>query len=308
MVIPCVTEWDWRYSNVSKKRNYEAEQQNHATYYMYYNRLKDYALSMFEWDGLPDSVSERYLEIVMYRDGRTVFFKDPELGFMTLPVTIGSTINAYEDPTGYVAYSVNYPQRNLTPDEAVVIYNSYSRTAMMPIIEQFARRLAHVERAMDVNIQATKTPVLILADESQRLTMLNAYMQYNGNEPFIFGNKSGFDKDAFKVLKTDAPLYTDKLMQYRHDLWNNAMTFLGIGNAKQDKRERLVSDEVAANDEQIQSSRFVWLQARQDACMKINNMFGLNLSVDFKLNKAAIPEIDEIEEPGNNNPIDERGK
>ena len=43
---------------------------------------------------------------------------------------------------------------------------------------------------MDVNIQAQKTPILILAEESQRLTMQNAYMQYDGNEPFIFGNKS----------------------------------------------------------------------------------------------------------------------
>lgn len=292
---------------MSKKNRYEAEQLNHNTYQMYYNRLKDYALSMFEWDGLPDSVSERYLEVVMYRDGRTVFFEDPELGFMTLPVTIGSTINAYEDPTGYVAYSVNYPPRNLTPDEAVVIWNSYSRTAMLPIIEQFARRLANVERAMDVNIQATKTPVLILADESQRLTMLNAYYQYSGNEPFVFGNKSGFDKDAFRVLKTDAPLYTDRLMQYRHDLWNNAMTFLGIGNAKQDKRERLVSDEVAANDEQIQASRYVWLQARQDACRQINEKFNLTLSVDFKLN-AATPEIDDFDLEGNNNGNDERGQ
>jgi hypothetical protein len=279
---------------MSKKRTYEAEQWNAATYQMYYNRLKDYALSMFEWNGLPDTVSERFLEIVMYRDGRTVFFKDPTLGFMTLPVTIGSSINAYEDPTKYIAYSVNYNQRELDPNEAVVIYNNYSRTAMRPIIEQFARRLAHVERAMDVNIQATKTPVLLLADESQRLTMLNAYQQYNGNEPFIFGNKTGFDKDAFRVLKTDAPLYVDKLMQYRHDLWNSAMTFLGIGNAKQDKRERLVSDEVAANDEQIQSSRFVWLQSRQDACKQINEMFGLNVSCDFKLNAAAENEIEDL--------------
>ena len=76
----------------------------------------------------------------------------------------------------------------------------------------------------------------------------------------------------------------DKLQAYKHNLWNEAMTFLGVGNAKQDKKERLVADEVSANDEQIQGSRYIMLNARQDACNEINKMFGLNISVDFKLN------------------------
>ena len=78
---------------------------------------------------------------------------------------------------------------------------------------------------------------------------------------------------------------TDKLLTYKHNLWNEAMTFLGIGNAKQDKKERLVTSEVKANDEQIFSSREIMLIARRQACEKINKMFGLNISVDFKLNK-----------------------
>lgn len=277
-----------------KKQSWDSAISNDRTYLMYYNRLRDYALAMFEWEGLPDTVNKRFLELKMLEVGQVIFHNDPEFGFMVAPVMVGGTINHYEEPTSYKAVSIGY-NRDVSPDKGVVIWNNYSRTSILPILETYAFRLYQVEKTMDVNINAQKTPVLILADESQRLTMQNLYMQYEGNEPFIFGNKSGFDKDAVQVLKTDAPFVSDKLMEYKHNLWNEAMTFLGVGNAKQDKKERLVSDEVAANDEQIQTSRFHMLQARQDACEQINKMFGLNVSVDFKLNKIQVEESEEKE-------------
>lgn len=266
-----------------KMQSWESDIANVKTYDMYYDRLRDYALSMFEWKGLPEEINVRFLEVKMFEEGRVVFHKDPNFGYMVSPVMYGGEINYYNEPTMLKAVAVGY-NRDLSPDEGVIIWNNYSRTPIIPTIRAYAYRLYQVEKTMDVNINAQKTPVLILADESQRLTLLNAYMQYEGNEPFIFGNKSGFDKDAIQVLETGAPFVSDKLMEYKHNLWNEAMTYLGVGNSKQDKKERLVADEVAANDEQIQTSRYHMLQARQEACEQINKMFGLNVSVDFKLN------------------------
>lgn len=281
-----------------KKQTDEGMIQNTETYEMYYNRLRDYAISMFEWEGLPDSINERFLEIKLYEEGKVVFFEDPDMGMLSLPVTYGQ-LNVYGEPVNYKAVSIGY-NRDLTIDDAVIMYANYSRKPIDYIIRQYARRLMQVERTMDVNIHAQKTPVLVLTEEeSQRLTMKNMYMQYDGNEPFIFAYKKGFNPDSVTVLKTDAPFVSDKLMEYKHNLWNEAMTFLGVGNAKQDKKERLVSDEVSANDEQIEGARFIMLKARQEACKKINDMFGTNISVDFKFNKDAervAEEGDEIEE------------
>lgn len=260
---------------------------NEQTYHMYYNRLRDYALSMFQWEGLEEhiGVNERFLEITMYKNGRTVWFIDDSLGqLLAMPVIDGGAVDIYNNPTKYKAYSTGY-NKDLTPEEAVIMYSNYSRTPMDFVVRLYAQRLTQVERTMDVNIAAQKTPLIVLAEESQRLTLKNALEQYEGFEPFVFGNKSGFDKEAFQVLLTPAPFVTDKLMEYKHNLWNEAMTFLGVGNAKQDKKERLVADEVAANDEQITGARQIFLKARQEACEKINKMFGTNISVDFKFNK-----------------------
>lgn len=266
-----------------KTTKWESAILNSDTYNMYYQRLRDYALNIFEWTGLPESINVRFLETTMMDEGRCVFFEDKTLGFLGLPVQYGGKVNVYNEPTEYKAVSIHY-NKDLTPDNAVIMYGMYSRQTLNQIIRLFARRLYQVERTMDVNIQAQKTPVLILADETQRLTLQNMYMQYDGNEPFIFGNKNGFDKESITVLQTEAPFVSDKLQAYKHNLWNEAMTFLGVGNAKQDKKERLVADEVSANDEQIQGARYIMLNARQDACKAINKMFGLNISVDFKLN------------------------
>jgi hypothetical protein len=266
---------------MGKKKNV-TEWENERTYQMYFCRLRDYALSVFKWEGLPETVNERFLELIMFQEGKILFFKDEELGgFLTLPFTYRG-FNVYREPVDFTAISTNYT-KDYDKDNAVPIWSNFSRHPIQWIIEEYARRLYWVERALDLNIRQQKFPYLILGEESQRLTLMNALEKWEGNEPFVFGYKTGFDKESFQTLLTPVPFVADKLLEYKHNLWNEAMTFLGIGNAKQDKKERLVADEVAANDEQIESSREVMLKARQVACEQINHMFNLNISVDYRL-------------------------
>jgi hypothetical protein len=280
-----------------KKESWDGAISNKATYEMWFNRLRNYALSVFEWEGLPPSINVRYLETQLLTYGQVVFFEDEHIGHLALQVQTGGVVNHYMEPTAYKAVSFNY-NKDLTPDDSVIIYDNMDRTPRLPTLEAYAQRLFQVEKTMDVNINSQKFPIVILTDESQRLTMMNAMQQYAGNEPFIWGNKKGFDPESVRVIETGAPFVTDKLMSYKHNLWNEAMTFLGVGNSKQDKTERMVADEVAANDEQIQTSRHVLLETRQQACEQINKMFGLNVSVDFKLNIEKQEQIDR-EERGN---------
>lgn len=285
------------------RKKSKADYLNDQTYLMYYQRLQDYALNMFEWEGLPDTINVRFLELSMLNNGSVVFYKDPNFGFMAMPYVQKGAVNFYNDPVEYTPISIGYQGPLLDKDTGVIIWNNYSRTSINPILENFAYRLYKVERGMDVNIAQQKFPLIVLTDESQRLTMENLMEQWEGNELFIFGNKKGFDPESVKALPTGVPYVADKLMEYKHNLWNEAMTFLGIGNAKQDKKERLVADEVAANDEQIESSRYIMLRARQDACEQINQLFGLNVSVDFKLKIDQQNQMEEVDDNGPGDPV-----
>lgn len=260
---------------------WESAKLNNATYQQYYNRLTELSTVMFEWKGLPESVDERYLEMVLFRDGQAVFFLDEELGHLGLRCSVNGQLNVYGVPTNRRAHASNGYSKNLTDKDSVIIYNNYMHTNSMLDVEMFARRLYEVDRTIDVNIKAQKTPVLIQCSESQRLTMMNLYKQYEGNEPFIFGDKN-LDITGLKVLNTGAPFVADKLTQIKSQIWNEALTYLGISNTNVTKRERLISDEVLRSQGGTIASRYSRLEMRRIACEQINKMFGLNVKCDYR--------------------------
>ena len=247
----------------------------------YLNRLKEYALNMFEWINLPKTVDARFIELVLFEEGKINFFEDKLIGFLALRVNESGKQNVYNEFDKKYIYANNGFSRVRNLRNSVTIYNNYLRTPTYTTVNLYAIRLARVTRAIDLNIEAQKTPVLITCPENQKLSLKNVYEQYKGNAPVIYTD-SEFNLDSIKVLKTDAPFVVDKLTLYKHDIWNEVMTFLGVNNSNQDKKERLVTNEVDANDEQIEQARFNMLDARKDACKKINDMFGLNIDVKFR--------------------------
>lgn len=255
---------------------------NNLTYTDYFYRLMLLARSVFKWNNLPNNIDERWIERYLFTEGRCLFYKDPTLGFMVAKCTPSGQINYYDEPTLVTPYGTNYMGNPLENDkECVVIKNNDIMIPTSPTIQLFAMRLTEISRAIDVNIHAQKTPVMIRCSERQKNTLKTIYKQWNGFEPVIFGDKD-VDVDNFDVLNTEAPIVFDKLQIQKHAIWNECMTFLGINNANQDKRERLVDDEVQANNEQIELSAHVMLKARERACEMINKIFGTEISVELR--------------------------
>lgn len=269
---------------------YESAKMNNRTYIQYYNRLMELAVSMFEWKGLPDSIDARFLELALFGEGMAVFFKDEVLGYLCLRCMIAGPLDVYQIPTTREAYAVTGYRKTLDETDSVIIFNNLIHTNSMLDTEMFAKRLYNLERAIDVNANAQKTPILISCDETQRLTMKNLYMNYDGNQPFIFADK-GLNPNALRVLKTDAPYVADKLYTLKTQVWNEALTYLGISNINIQKRERLITDEVTRNQGGVIASRYSRLESRRQACDKINKMFDLNVSCDYREDFQVLDEI-----------------
>ena len=266
---------------------------NTGTYRQYYNRLVELAISMFEWKNLPDTVDPRFLELCLFTDGQVVFFNDPDLGYLTLQNACNGGFNVYRIPVKRRAYAVNGYQKDLSDKDSVIIFNNYLHTNSQLDAAMFARRLSDLDRSIDVNAKAQKTPILIKCDETQRLTMQNLYMQYDGNMPFIFADKS-LNTNQLQAIKTDAPYVADKLYQLKTQIWNEALTYLGISNINVQKKERLITDEVTRNQGGTIASRYSRLNARRDACKQINAMFGLDVWCDYREDYQAITEDNDI--------------
>lgn len=272
----------------------ESAKLNRLSFDFYFDRLKELAISMFEWENLPDSMDERFLEMTLFEDGQAIVFRDDVMGMLGLQVMIGGPLNVYRVPISRRAYAVNgYQNPDLTPENSVIVFNNMLRTNSYRDVMFFARKLYEVDRAIDVNIKGQKTPKVILCDENERLTMLNLFMKYDGNQPFIFGSKN-LDLKSIQTMDTSSPYLSDKLYQLKTQIWNEALTYLGISNVNFNKKERLVSDEVLRNSGSTVSSRYTRLNMREKAADEINRMFGTDIHVKYREDVQIVDDGNEL--------------
>lgn len=260
-----------------------------------YERFKKIAMSIFEWVNLPDSMDARYIEKCLYYLGSAGLLHTEEYGFINTKATSAGDFNIYGLPTAIQCYSYSFNEQrrlysgltgqdNDINSEAILVMNNWERIPTASTIELFALRLYEAERACDVNIKAQKTPVLLLIDENQRFTMKNLYEQYDGNTPVIFGDKNQLSMDMIKAIKTDAPFVANDIMQYKKEIWNEALSFLGVNNLSE-KRERLISDETNSNNELINLNLMSYLAPRKLACKQFNEKYGFtgDKAIDVKV-------------------------
>jgi hypothetical protein len=292
----------------------------------YFHRLQLMALSMFEWVNMPPLLSVRYLEKSLFETGKAAFIFDKTYGYMGLRCSTQDRLNPYGEPLKIRVFGENGYNKefNLFEDEkpledtpaaavvaltdtgtekAVMIKNNY---LMLPTIQSiclFCDRLYEIERSLDINIKLQKIP-LVMVGSDRSILSLKAFMEkVDGNSHVIYVDTS-MNLEGIKALKTDAPFLCDKLMEYKHDVWNEALSFLGVNNNPSvDKAERLLTDEVQSNNELIQLSSEIMLICRREACQEINKMFGLNIDVKLR----GRPEPGAEPEPGKPEPDAETG-
>lgn len=266
---------------------------NDKTYLDWLDRLRLIATSLFTWENLDKYAgvgASRFLEQSLFDNGRACFVQDSELGFLALKVNPSDKLNVYELPVKVMAWSIGY-NKEYNFDDVVYIMNNELQMPTAQSIQLYAYKLCEIDRTIDVNVIAQKTPVLIEGDTKTILTLKNVYMQYAGNTPFIFGNKQFDISNKLNVLKTDAPLIVGDLDIHKHEVFNECLTFLGVDNANTDKKERLITDEVESNDELIKYYLNCFYKTRKYACDQINEKFGLDIKIT--LNKDVLKLLDE---------------
>lgn len=277
---------------------------NNLTYIQYLRRLTELSISMFEWRNLPETVDARYIELHLFETGCMVYFNDEVMGNLCLDCLANGRLDVYGNPILRRAYSsYNNYQKLLKESDSVIIWNNYLHTNSVLDIKMYARRLYNLDRIIDVNANAQKTPVLVQGTEKQRLTLINLYKEFDGNAPFIFGDKN-LDLNTLRCLQTEAPYVADKIYQLKTQVWNEALTYLGISNINIQKKERLITDEVTRNQGGTIASRYSRLQSRREAVEKINAMFGTNIEVNYRKEFQNIDDNilgDETTESGGDN-------
>ena len=266
---------------------------NDSTYVDYLERMKKICLSMFEWQNLPTSMNARFIEMCLFYNGQAALLYDDNYGYINTMAADGGYINIYGLPTELNCYSYRFNQRRslyMTDtgeekgSECILVMNNYERVPTCATVNLFAYRLAEAQRTADVNIKAQRTPILLTTDQKQLFTLKKMYEEYDGNTPAIFADKNTITPDALKAIKTDAPFIAQNIMDYKREIWNEFLTFMGISNLSE-KRERMVTNEIDSNNELVNLNLQALLIPRKEACRQFNEKYGLmgDKAIDVKV-------------------------
>jgi len=265
------------------QRNSLAENDETTLQGMYERILGELAMNRFKWTGFPKSVDTRFLELQLHTNGLIVVFKDTgskrRAGtdhIFALRGTPSGQRNMMDNPVAFTLSGPGMEQHfqgvQLAINKCVPIWPNYFRRTDWDIISTYSRKLAKIDRTIEINMESARRTKVLVYDENTRLSAENINRMIDAGEPSVRVKYDLGQMIQALDLGVD-PKSIETLSVVRGRLWSEAMGLLGINNANQDKKERLVESEVSANDDQIDNMRFVNLNARQEACMKMRDMF-----------------------------------
>lgn len=270
---------------------------NDLTFKTLYDKFKLISINAFKWEGLPDDIREEDIERVLFDDGKVMFFRHKRMSHMCLPCDEIGTSVAYGRPLRYRAVGHNF-RYEVDADKCVIIENNKLRIPTHSFVMFYVNKLTEAERTMDVNVKSNKTPVILVTDDKDVLSMKKFIADVDGNAPAIIVDKS-LNLDGIKALDLKAKFLGKELMDYKQTVEGELLTFLGINNNPVEKKERLITDEANANNELIEKFIDLQFEARERACKKINEMFDLQITVSKR--HAVEKSVETVEKDGDDN-------
>ncbi len=252
--------------------------QEHTFYVKKYKRM---LMSLFEWKGLPDGISVRFLEDHLYKDGHVVFFKN-HMGFFQVSQAVSMGLNCYEEPVQYKTFDVTGGGAIVKSSECVDIWNDKFREGSAAAVQFFAKRISNIEKTIDCNLQQLKHPTIVGCPEGQLESVKAFYAKLSNGDPFIPINDDFLNTTSWQSWNLGVQNHVPDLYQIKREIENECLTYFGINNVNISKKERLTSGETEQNDEQINLNLEAMLSCRKKACEEIKEKFGLDVTVEIK--------------------------
>lgn len=247
--------------------------------FWYLVQFTDVFIRLFKWNNLPKEIPVDIMERTEFNDGKTLFFLDETLGFFALPTAGFTEFNEYGIPVKYRAIGFNGKQWERDLTNSVLIKNSPLLSPCLPTVFDYCKELADIRGAINVNVNAVKTPLVFTGKKEELLSLKNSFKKISGNEPVIYCEEGM--KQNLNQFITQPQYVGDKLAYQFNFTLSQLLTYLGINNNPVEKAERLVTAEASSNNDFINANLRARLKCRQEACDKINEMFGLNVSVEI---------------------------
>ena len=260
---------------------------------MWARKISDLCMSRFVWHGLPPSIDARFFEKTLFTDGLIVVFRHEYDRLIALPASPTHELDIYDNPLEYRVVGNRWVNRTVKATECVPVWSNFLRIPDLDIINIYAERLAQFDLSVDSLVVTTRHPIIMVGEESMRASLQAAYRQVADGQPVLMGYDSFGEQLSEKIMPFDMGVSTSEIADIqvaKTRVWNECMNLLGINASNQDKRERLVADEVAANDDIVSMCRGSALDARRHAAAEIGRKFGVPVAVEWRPSEVPHPE------------------
>lgn len=259
-----------------------------SQYYRKY--LFQKALAVFEFSGAPDLWDMDFFRQCLFADGKLVVFRTPKYGIIPMNCTL-SGLNLFYRPSGAIVANPLLPEVNLLTlgRDAELIYFQPNYESLMDIVAEYGDLMALTVETYAINLFNSKLSYVLTAGSKTAAEALKkGFDQALSGKPFVVFDKALMNDDgspSWQLLLQNLKqnyIGTDLLndLQSIEDRFN---TTIGIPNANTQKRERLISAEVNANNSETKALASLWLDRIRDCLRRVNDRFGLNLSVDYRM-------------------------
>ena len=260
----------------------DSNAKNNLVQMTWLNRILELALCVFEYKNVPETIDIRYLERTLITKGCAAWFKDDVTGeLLALQGVTQGQFDVYGNPRVRQAIGYNGYTRTLSDSDSILMWNNYQRIPSYPVLLNYSRQIADVERIIEVNVSGQKTPKIIQCSKDQFLSFKNLEMKTEGNQKYIFIDNE-LNPNLLKVLDMTVPYVADKLYDIKNLLIAECLSYIGIPANAIEKKERINLLELELSNANTDAQRYTRLISRQEALEKINKRFGTNMSVEFR--------------------------
>ena len=263
-----------------KKKLVNSQLSNFLTYQMYLRQLLTLAENVFEFENLPEFIDVSYLNKQLLRKGSVAFFKDEVMGLLALPYNNIGTLDVYGRPKTIQVIARNGYTRTLKQGEFVIMYDNNGRYPLLMDIYQHAERIALCKRVIDINITQQRTPRIWLTNADKKRTVEDLINDIDGNSERVLAYDN-LDLDDIQAICEPAPFVADKIDLHLEKEWAEFFRLIGVANLVEQKRERLIQDEMTASMGGTIASRYSRFEPRKRAIEEINKKFSTEIKVKY---------------------------
>lgn len=271
------------YRAYEKDINQSCNKQDIVEFY-FYNSIMNLFVNRFKYTGLPESIEPFFIERVMFFNGLGSFiYDDIADAFAFMKVNLSGMYDIYNVPQDRWAYANNGYMKEYGKDNSVIMWDSATAFPYCYTASMYAETMANVWRTRDINMYSQRTPVAITSSDDEKLSYQVLGDEYSNYVPVIKISDTINIKNL-QAISLGAPYVVDKLEDELTVLWARVLTDLGYESNPSEKRERLISDEVAGNNGHTEGNRNIALALRERAIDACNKLFGWKAKVEFRSN------------------------